>query len=201
MALDALGLLVMLGGETLRVLVIGLAYIKRGGKNRRPYAGELVQEGMFAHSRNPLYFANMVLLAGLCLIHNSLWFYLVGLPVFLLAYYSIVRAEENYLRTKFGEVYEAYCRRVNRFVPSPSGLWRTVRSMPFDWMRVVRKDYSTVFTFTTATLAMLAWEDVANFGYDASRRRVTVLVALWVLAFAGYLVLRMLKRRGALGVD
>ncbi len=42
---DALGLLVALGGQILRAAVIGLAYIRRGGKDKQIYASELVQEG------------------------------------------------------------------------------------------------------------------------------------------------------------
>ncbi len=51
--LDALGVAIALCGQTLRVAVIGLAYIQRGGKNKEIAADRLVSEGFFAHSRNP----------------------------------------------------------------------------------------------------------------------------------------------------
>jgi len=194
MCLDAAGFLVALSGQVLRALVIGLAYIKRGGKNRRIAADSLVQDGVFAHSRNPLYTGNILFLVGLSLIHNSVWMYLVGLPFFMFAYHTLVLAEEAYLSEKFGEVYDDYCRRVNRFIPSFSGLGGTIRSMAFDWKRVIRKEYGTTFAWLTGVLGLLAWESIANFGYEACKVRVAILAALWMALIAGYFSARLLKK-------
>ena len=49
-ALDAAGIAVALCGQSLRAAVIGLAYIKRGGKSGTIHADTLVQRGLFAHS-------------------------------------------------------------------------------------------------------------------------------------------------------
>ncbi|HVE77307.1 MAG TPA: hypothetical protein VNA89_00470, partial [Gemmatimonadaceae bacterium] len=67
--LDLIGVLVCLLGQGLRVMVIGYAYIIRGGRNQHVYAEQLVTEGFFAHSRNPLYLGNVLVLLGLFLIH------------------------------------------------------------------------------------------------------------------------------------
>src|ERR1044071_2090134 len=56
------GLGVALAGQTLRALTIGLDYIRRGGKNRQVYANRLVQGGIFAHCRNPLYLGNLLII-------------------------------------------------------------------------------------------------------------------------------------------
>jgi hypothetical protein len=53
--MDTVGFLVAMSGQVLRVLVIGLVYITRGGQNRQVWANSLVDGGMFAHCRNPLY--------------------------------------------------------------------------------------------------------------------------------------------------
>ncbi|MGH8507465.1 MAG: methyltransferase family protein, partial [Gammaproteobacteria bacterium] len=60
-----LGFLVALTGQLMRAVTIGLEYIKRGGLNRQVYAEKLVQGGMFAHCRNPLYVGNVMILLGL----------------------------------------------------------------------------------------------------------------------------------------
>jgi protein-S-isoprenylcysteine O-methyltransferase Ste14 len=70
---DALGLLVALAGQALRIVVIGYVYILRGGRDHKVYAEDLVTGGMFAHSRNPLYLGNVLILIGLFLIHGSPW--------------------------------------------------------------------------------------------------------------------------------
>lgn len=44
-----LGVALALTGQLLRALVIGFAYVRRGGKDRQIYAESLQQEGLFAH--------------------------------------------------------------------------------------------------------------------------------------------------------
>jgi protein-S-isoprenylcysteine O-methyltransferase Ste14 len=95
-------------GEGIRVAVIGLAYIKRGGRNKRVYADVLVAEGIFHHCRNPLYLGNLLIVTGLFVIHSNPWVYLIGTMFFFTAYSAIVAAEESYLFGKFGKDYERY---------------------------------------------------------------------------------------------
>jgi protein-S-isoprenylcysteine O-methyltransferase Ste14 len=80
--LDALGVVVLAGGLALRSLVVGLAYIKRGGKGKKVYADALVTDGIFAHSRNPLYLGNILILCGLALCSSLV---LLRLPLLIFA--------------------------------------------------------------------------------------------------------------------
>ena len=68
---DAAALLIVSAGLILRATVIGYAYIKRGGLNKRVYAKDLVTEGMFGVCRNPLYVGNMLIYSGLFLFHGN----------------------------------------------------------------------------------------------------------------------------------
>ena len=197
--LDGVGIAVALAGQTLRALVIGLAYIKRGGNRGTIDADSLVVQGLFAHSRNPLYVGNMLEFLGLCLILHSPAGYLIGVPFFALAYFSIVLAEEEFLRAKFGPVYEEYCRRVNRFVPSLRGLGATLGSMELDWRRVIRKEYGTTFVWVSTLLALLAWERIFHRGWPSAQAGVRVLLLLWGLVVLAYLAARYLKKTDRLG--
>jgi protein-S-isoprenylcysteine O-methyltransferase Ste14 len=196
--LNALGIAVALAGQVLRALVIGLAYIRRGGRNRQVHADELVQEGIFAHARNPLYLGNLLGLMGLLIIHNSPAGYLVGPPFYALAYWTIVTAEEDYLTRRFGEEYLQYCRRVPRFLPSLRGLRTTVTGMRFDWRRLLRKEYGTTFTGLTAILLLLIWDEYQVLG-AAAGRILPGLVALWLPVVIIYLAIFFLKKKGSLG--
>jgi len=196
--LDAIGIGVALAGQLLRGLVIGLAYIRRGGKGKRIHADDLVQDGIFAHSRNPLYVGNMLVFLGLFIVLNSVLGYLIGVPFFLLAYLSITLAEEAYLRKQFGEPYVAYCARVNRYVPSLRGLGATIRSMSFDWGRLIRKEYGSTFTWITTVLALLLWERAARLGWHSVGHRARILAAVWLAAIALYLLARYMKKTGRL---
>jgi hypothetical protein len=48
-----IGLFVSISGQVLRCATIGLAYIDRGGKDKKVYVSRLVTEGIFKHCRNP----------------------------------------------------------------------------------------------------------------------------------------------------
>src|SRR4051812_29644658 len=66
-AIGMLGLVVALIGQAIRIGTIGLAYIIRGGRNHQVHADALVDTGIYAHVRNPMYLGNAFLLAGMAL--------------------------------------------------------------------------------------------------------------------------------------
>lgn len=198
LALDALGLLVAFAGQALRVLVIGLDYIQRGGKNRQIYAEHLVTGGFFAHSRNPLYVGNMMVYLGLFLMLNSVAGYLVGVPFFLIAYLCITAAEEDYLARHFGAEYDAYRARVPRYWPRWKGLPATLRGMTFDWKRVIRKEYGSTFSWITTALALIYWETLRNRSAAETRQVLMLVLALWAPVALGYFAARVMKKSGAL---
>jgi protein-S-isoprenylcysteine O-methyltransferase Ste14 len=160
--LDAAGLAIILSGQALRAAVIGYAYIKRGGKDGKVYAPRLVTEGFFSHSRNPLYVGNVLVLAGLFIIHNNPWAYGVGLPLAIFFYAAIVAAEEAYLRCRFGAEYADYCRRVPRWMPRLKDLGRSLAGMEFNWWRVVNKEYTSTYSWIAGVLALLAYQEITT---------------------------------------
>jgi protein-S-isoprenylcysteine O-methyltransferase Ste14 len=198
-ALDLLGIELAFAGQALRALVIGLAYIRRGGKDRRVHADDLVVDGVFAHCRNPLYVGNLLVLAGLLVIHNSAVAYLIGLPLFTLAYASIVAAEEDYLLCRFGDHYRSYCARVPRFLFSTRGFGATLARFRFDWRRLLRKEYGATFAGASAVLLTLAWDDVQVLGPASLHDSLPWMLMVWVQLMVAYLVVRNLKKSGRLG--
>src|SRR5205085_10194127 len=111
-----LGLTLMLLGQTLRIITIGLDYIKRGGKDGKIYANRLVTGGIYRHVRNPMYAGNIMIVLGILLLGGNPWALLVGGTFFVWAYMLIMWSEERYLNREFGEAYAAYCARVPRWV-------------------------------------------------------------------------------------
>lgn len=196
--LDLAGLAVVLAGQALRAAVIGLAYIKRGGLNKRVHASSLVTGGMFGVCRNPLYLGNGLILAGLLVIHGNPFAGLLGLAFFGFAYYSIVATEERYLRERFGDDYGDYCRAVPRWWPDFSRLAEARRGMAFDWRRVVANDYGTLFTWLTAAAALFVYESLHAVGLAASLPRLLGSGVLVVAVGALALAVRHLKKSGRL---
>jgi protein-S-isoprenylcysteine O-methyltransferase Ste14 len=189
--LDLAGLVVALAGQGLRVWVIGLAYIKRGGLNKQVYADRLVTNGMFAICRNPLYVGNALILAGLLIVHGHPLVWLFGALFFGFAYVSIVAAEEGFLAAKFGPDYAAYCARVNRWLPDFSKLSEAHRDMAFNWRRPLLKDYGSAVGWMAAMIALFAWERALWSG--AGLPAAPYAAALLALAAAALLV-RWLKK-------
>jgi protein-S-isoprenylcysteine O-methyltransferase Ste14 len=196
----ALGFAVAFAGQLLRAITIGLAYIIRGGKKRQVYAEALVQEGVFAHCRNPLYVGNLLVILGLGLIANSMLFLLVGMPFFVFAYIAIVAAEENFLRQKFGAEFDSYCRRVGRFIPNLSGFGKTWQGMEFKWRRLIVKEYGSTYAWLAAACALLIkdrWKETHAF----SEPWIVVLTGAFLLVTAGYVAARFLKKSQMLVAD
>jgi protein-S-isoprenylcysteine O-methyltransferase Ste14 len=194
--LDACGLLITLAGQAIRALVIGLAYIQRGGRGGKVHADALVQEGIFAHCRNPLYVGNILVFTGLFVVVNSPLGWFVGIPAVLFAYVAIVAAEEAYLRQRFGAEYEAYCRRVPRFWIAWGGLRRTLQGFHFEWQRVVKKEYGSTLAWTTTLLVVLIWERVANGDAAAVRAHWPIYAGIWVALVVLWYCARRYKKAG-----
>ena len=76
----------------------------------------IVQDGPYRFSRNPIYLAMLLLLAGIGVWANSLWF--VGLTIVATALLSwgAISREEAYLQRKFGTRYSAYKESVRRWL-------------------------------------------------------------------------------------
>jgi protein-S-isoprenylcysteine O-methyltransferase Ste14 len=194
----ALGVLLALAGQTLRILVIGLAYIIRGGRGGEVYAETLVQTGFYGHSRNPMYVGNYLILIGFILLHGALWGYLVALPFFTLVYYAIVKNEESYLQEKFGREYDEYAARVNRFLPRLKGMGETLKAGRFDWRKVLSKEYGTITVLLAGILALIIWKQVALSGYAPAPREIILLALLFFPLVLFYGAARFMKKTGRL---
>jgi len=177
-------------GQLIRIITIGLVYIVRGGRNRRVYADDLVTKGIFSHCRNPLYVGNILILVGLGVASNSLIFMAIATPLFLFFYQAIVRAEENFLRNKFGEDFNEYCSRVNRWVPAFAGLGKTLSSMEFKWKRVVIREYTATYIWLTGAVLII----MKHFYVHDDRFDLQKHLTLFIIILAALLVLYLFTR-------
>ena len=76
----------------------------------------LVTRGPFGFSRNPIYVANMVLLVGMGCLSMNTWFLLLAPLNGIMTHFLAVRREETHLLARFGYQFEAYCRKVRRWI-------------------------------------------------------------------------------------
>lgn len=184
-----IGLACAVTGQLLRMAVIGFAYIKRGGLNKKVYADTLVTGGFFAACRNPLYVGNALILGGLLLMHGNPIVLIIGGAFFLVGYQAIIATEENFLQNKFGREYEDYCAGAPRWRIRIGRLPTALQGMAFNWRKVVYKDYSTVFSWGTQAMALCAYR-----GYSAQGRApIQWFYAMFGLA-ALTLMIRLVKK-------
>ena len=194
----AIGIAIALLGQAIRLFVVGFAYIKRGGKNRRIYADDLVTEGVYAHVRNPMYVGNFLILVGLAAIYGSPLGFAIGVSLVGFLYFAIVVSEESYLRAKFGSGYDDYARDVNRFVPRLEGLRETARDSHYDWRKALRKEYGTPHGLGWGILLLILLRTVRLEGFAGQGRTFLLCAAIGIPWTLLYLVVRRWKMAGGL---
>jgi len=142
------GLIVACIGQIVRGTTIGLEYIVRGGRNHRVYADDLVTEGLFRHTRNPMYVGKFFMVLGAGIASNR-WPPLLAITAaYSFMYQAVTLAEEAYLRQKFGQAFDDYCKHVPRWWPRFAGLSETLSQSEFKWARMLVKGYSEPLGWT-----------------------------------------------------
>lgn len=76
----------------------------------------LIEEGPYRLSRNPLYVGLLALYLGIALVVPTVWGLLLLPAAVLLVWWGAIRPEERFLHERFGEPYDAYRRRVRRWL-------------------------------------------------------------------------------------
>ena len=77
----------------------------------------LTTTGPYAYVRNPIYIANIILLAGYILMSELVWLVPVGIFYGYIVYHIVVAYEEHHLQEKYGTPYTEYFERVPRWMP------------------------------------------------------------------------------------
>jgi len=113
-----IGFIIALTGEIIRIWSVSFA-----GSETRTTSGVggtyLVTQGPYSVIRNPLYLGNIMIYIGIGIMSNALFPYLQIFALFFFAfqYHCIVLAEEEFLQSKFTNVYSDYVKYVGRFFP------------------------------------------------------------------------------------
>ena len=195
------GLLIGVLGQSVRAATIGLVYIIRGGRGRRVYAEDLVRDGIYAHSRNPMYVGNLLIISAVAITSNSWGCVAVVVPLSAFCYLAITRAEENYLERSFGAAYRDYASAVPRFVPRFAGLGKTIANSKFHWRRLLTKEYGTLVGWPLRWMLVMVfalWRDGQLSDYPWLFPTLGAALALLILF---YLPVRVLKKRRILVAD
>lgn len=151
------GFVIVLIGEFFRLW--GVSY---AGSETRTTGGVggtyLVVSGAFAHVRNPLYFGNILIYAGIGVMSMALYPYLliIAFLFFLWQYQTIIKEEESFLHKKFGRSYEEYAAAVPRWIPTFSKYKNPgIEQPPFNLKAGLRSEQRTLQAITITVLLLI----------------------------------------------
>jgi protein-S-isoprenylcysteine O-methyltransferase Ste14 len=77
---------------------------------------EMIEEGPYRLSRNPLYVGLLALYLGLALLSPTFWALVLFPAAVLLVLWGAILPEERFLHERFGATYADYTRRVRRWL-------------------------------------------------------------------------------------
>jgi protein-S-isoprenylcysteine O-methyltransferase Ste14 len=134
---------VSLFGQVIRILTVGYAPKNTSGRNtvNGQLADELNVTGIYSILRHPLYLGNFFMWLGPALFLRSFSFTIIFGLLYWLYYERIMFAEEQFLRRKFGDIYDKWSETVSSFIPYsfkyiPSNL-------PFSVRNVLKREYNS----------------------------------------------------------
>lgn len=142
------GALLVCAGEAIRLA--GVAAAGTVTRRRSRNVQRLVDYGIFAWVRNPLYVGNFLAWMGFVAISGVLWFVPVAVALFAIEYSLIVRYEEGVLESIFGEQYLVYKRRTPRWIARPPA---TRAAGSHDWGEAWRSEASTFLAYAALVAA------------------------------------------------
>ena len=76
----------------------------------------LIKTGIFAYIRNPIYFSFILFHLSMFLVFENVMYFVSFISLSLWLHHWVVKAEENYLQSKFNSEYEQYSKSVKRWL-------------------------------------------------------------------------------------
>lgn len=115
---QAMGLGIVLIGVGLAIALWAVITFRRAKTPVNPARTptQLVRQGPFRRSRNPIYLSMTVVSLGLAILLNDGWMMLWLIPVMITLHYGVILREEQFLEARFGSLYEDYQKTVPRWL-------------------------------------------------------------------------------------
>lgn len=114
--LRLLGLPMLVGGTALAGWFLATMRAAGTPPDPREPPTALVEEGPFRFSRNPAYLGMALVYSGVSVLAGGGWPLLLLPGVLTVVVRGVIEREEEYMAERFGERYESYRERVNRWL-------------------------------------------------------------------------------------
>ncbi len=176
-------------GLVVRGMTVGHAPKETSGRNtKKQKAKTLNTTGMYSIMRHPLYFGNFLIMLGIAMFLGVWWLPAFAILIFWLYYERIMIAEEQFLKSKFGDHYLEWANRTPLFLPDFKK-WQKPE-LPFSFKTVLAREYTGLFVLTTSFALLDNLEDILiDNAIDLP------WVFIFAVGFILYALLRFLKKR------
>jgi protein-S-isoprenylcysteine O-methyltransferase Ste14 len=186
------GLIAAFAGEGIRIHSVGYAGSGTSGRENFLKAESLNTSGLYSLVRNPLYWGNGLIFAGLLTVYAQPSAMILFIVFLFLQYHFIILAEEEFLLQRHGQAYADYCGRVNRWLPRFGDYAPPARR--FDGQKVFFKENDSCFNLLLAVLLISAWKE--RFFLGQLRHSLFFAGAALALVFF-YAWVKILKKKRA----
>jgi len=134
---------VSLLGQVIRIFTVGFTPRNTSGRNTvtGQVADELNVTGIYSLLRHPLYLGNFFMWLGPVLFLRSFCFTVIFGLMYWIYYERIMFAEEQFLRRKFGDIYDKWSEKVGSFIPY--SLKFIPPQLPFSVRNVLKREYNS----------------------------------------------------------
>lgn len=184
--MDLLLMSVSVLGLCIRIFTIGFAAAGTSGRNTVGQRADVLNtKGIYSIVRHPLYLGNFLMWLGLCLLTREIPFILFFTALYWLYYERIMLAEEEYLREKFGAVYESWAAKTPAFLPALRK--PDMADLHFDWKKVIRNEKSGIL----ALAVVFAFFQVSG---DVFMQHAFVIHLFWLIPLSLALVYYVLVK-------
>lgn len=109
------GILIVMAVSLLGASLMRFRHARTNVETWKPSTA-LVISGPYRVTRNPIYVAFGLVFLGLACALDNLWLLVLWPFLIVTLDVGVIRREERYLETKFGDAYRAYCRNVRRWL-------------------------------------------------------------------------------------
>lgn len=150
-------------GLALRAAIVGFVPRSTSGRNTKSQkAATLNTTGMYSVVRHPIYLANFLIFIGMIMSIGVWYLGVIAVLAYFLYYERIMCAEEAFLESRFGDTFTRWADRTPACIPRFSQ-WRSP-ALPFSWLTVLRREYSTVMGAVLAFYLLEVVEDLIAHG-------------------------------------
>ena len=188
-------LAVSLLGQAIRIITVGRTPANTSGRNiHGQVADEVNTTGIYSLVRHPLYLGNFLMWLGLAMLTKNIWFIITFILVFWIYYERIMYAEEYFLHSKFGQIYENWASVTPALIPAFRN--RKKSSLSFSWKKILKKEKNGIAgIFVTFFIFNLT-------GHLINKNGFAVITNFWffaaIVSLVFYFILKFLKRKTTL---